>query len=114
MDDVPLYVRLPVAEARRLERAAASSGQSKRRLVSDAVRAHLDDDGPVVGRIALREEPDDVLSADQVAAWLKVDPDAVVAAAAGGELPGRCIGGAWRFSRRAVVAWLEAAPAPRA
>jgi excisionase family DNA binding protein len=54
-----------------------------------------------------------VLTAGEAAAWLKLDEDAVIAAAGAGELPGRRIGGAWRFSRRAILAWLEA-PASQA
>lgn len=111
--EVPLFVRLSPEEARRLDLAVAASGQSKRRLVGDAVRGHLGDDGLIVGRVALREEPEEVLTAGEAAAWLKLDEDAVVAAAAAGELPGRRIGGAWRFSRRAILAWLEA-PAAQA
>jgi hypothetical protein len=51
-DESPLFVRLPNEDARHLERAVAASGKSKRRLVSEAVREHLTDDGLVVGRAA--------------------------------------------------------------
>jgi excisionase family DNA binding protein len=37
---------------------------------------------------------------------LKLDEAAVLDAAEAGELPGRRIGGYWRFSRSAVLAWL--------
>jgi hypothetical protein len=106
--DVPLYVRLAPDEARRLELAVAASGQSKRRLVGDAVRGHLGDDGLIVGRVALREEPEEVLTAGETAAWLKLGEEAVIAAAEARELPGRRIAGEWRFSRRAILTWLDA------
>jgi excisionase family DNA binding protein len=84
----------------------AASGKSKRRLVSEAVREHLTDDGLVVGHAALRETGDEVMTAGETAALLKLDEPAVLAAAQGGELPGRRIGSHWRFSRGAIMAWL--------
>lgn len=105
-DASPLFVRLPNEDARHLERAVAASGKSKRRLVSEAVREHLTDDGLVVGHAALRETGDEVMTAGETAALLKLDEPGVLAAAQGGELPGRQIGGHWRFSRGAILAWL--------
>jgi excisionase family DNA binding protein len=105
-DATPLFVRLPHDDARQLERAVAASGKSKRQLVSEAVREHLADDGLVVGRAALRELGDEVMTAAETAALLKLDEPAVLAAAQDGELPGRQIGGHWRFSRNAILAWL--------
>ncbi|HEY5318312.1 MAG TPA: helix-turn-helix domain-containing protein [Solirubrobacteraceae bacterium] len=103
----PLYVRLAAEQTRRLEQAVSLSGKSKRQLIEDAVREHLDDDGLTVGRIALREEAPDVLTAPEAAALLRVEEDELLAAAARGELPGRAIGGAWRFSRSALLTWLS-------
>jgi len=99
-------VRLPNEDARHLERAVAASGKSKRQLVSEAVREHLTDDGLVVGHAALRETGDEVMTVGETAALLKLDEPAVLAAAQGGDLPGRQIGGHWRFSRSAILAWL--------
>jgi excisionase family DNA binding protein len=108
-----LFVRLAPEESTRLERAVAASGKSKRRLVGEAVREHLTDDGLVVGRAQLHEEPHEVLSVGELAAWLRLDEPAVLAAAEAGELPGRRIGADWRFSRPAIAAWLAAAPQPQ-
>jgi excisionase family DNA binding protein len=105
-DESPLFVRLPNEDARHLERAVAASGKSKRRLVSEAVREHLTDDGLVVGRAALRETGDEVMTPGETAALLKLDEPAVLAAAQEGDLPGRQVGGHWRFSRSVVLAWL--------
>src|ERR1700753_3974911 len=70
-DDVALYVRLPAAQAQRLSDAAERTGQSKRRLVEDAVRQHLaGDDGLVVGRASLREDGPEVLTLEEAAALL--------------------------------------------
>jgi excisionase family DNA binding protein len=103
----PLYVRLPEAEADRLSAVAASTGKSKRQLVGDAVKAHLDDDRLTVGRIALREPDADVMTLPEVAAFLRIGEEQARQSAERGELPGRLIGSEWRFARTAVLAWLS-------
>jgi excisionase family DNA binding protein len=106
----PLYVRLASDSARRLDDAVATSGLTKRQIVEDAVREHLGGDrGLIVGRVALREPMPEVLTAGEAAALLRVAEADVIAAAEAGELPGRHIGGQWRFAREAVMAWLGAA-----
>jgi excisionase family DNA binding protein len=108
----PLYVRLASESARRLDDAVASSGLTKRQIVEDAVRSHLGGQPElVVGRVSLREPQPDVLTVGEAAAMLRVGEDEVVAAAERGDLPGRHIGGEWRFARDAVMAWLGVAPA---
>jgi excisionase family DNA binding protein len=107
-----LFVRLGPAETNRLDQAAATSGKTKRQLITDAVREHLTDDGLVVGRVALREDPAEVMTPAEVAHLLNLDEPAVIDAAARGELPGRRIAGDWRFSRAAVLAWLDPGPPP--
>ena len=102
----PLYVRLPSTDADRLDAVAAATGKSKRRLVSEAVRDHLDDDKLTVGRIALRESPAEVMTLAEAAAFLRLDESAVEQSATQGELPGRCIAGEWRFAHAALLAWL--------
>jgi excisionase family DNA binding protein len=110
-DDVPLYVRLPADQARRLDAAASSSGQSKRRLVENAVRHHLEiDEGLVVGRASLGEDAPEVLTLEEAAALLRVQDAALLAIAKRGELPCKQIGDQWRFSRAAVLAWLDSEP----
>ena len=110
-ESTPLFVRLPSADARHLDEAVAASGKSKRRLVSEAVREHLTDEGLVVGRASIQEIGDEVLTAGEAAALLKLDEQAVLKAAQDGELPGRLIGGQWRFSRPGLLAWLAGKPA---
>ena len=104
-----LFVRLPAADARQLDRAVAASGKTKRQLVSEAVREHLSDDGLVVGHASIQELGDEVMSAAETAALLKLDEASVRASAWSGGLPGRRIAGHWRFSRSAVLAWLSSA-----
>jgi predicted DNA-binding protein len=102
-----LFVRLAPAETDRLDLAVATTGKTKRQLITDAVREHLTDEGLVVGRVSLRELPDEVMTPGEAGLLLKLDDAAVIAAAERGELPGRRIAGDWRFSRSAVLAWLD-------
>lgn len=106
-ESTPLYVRLSSDRAQRLHDAASASGQSKRRLVEDAVGAYLDDGGLTVGRIALAEQEPEVLEGAEAAALLRLAEDDLIKAAQAGELPGRQIGKQWRFSRSALLSWLR-------
>ena len=49
-----------------------------------------------------------MLDTAQAAELLAVEETAIVELADRGELPGRRIGGAWRFSRAALLEWLAA------
>ncbi len=48
----------------------------------------------------------DLLTAQEVAAWLKVTPDWVKEMAREGEMPAMKLGRYWRFDRDAVASWL--------
>ncbi len=48
---------------------------------------------------------DDIMCADDVAAWLKVDRKTVYNAAARGKIPHRRLGKRLLFSRAALVSW---------
>ena len=56
--------------------------------------------------------PLDVLTPPQAAAYLQVGEDVIVREAEGGRIPGRKLGGEWRFLRLALSDWLRAAPGP--
>jgi excisionase family DNA binding protein len=112
-DTSALFVRLPRREADLLDRAAFEGRVSKRELVTSLVRRYLDDDTPkpelTLGRYSFRPaDAPDVLTLEQAAALLQVDATEVAALADGGELPGRRIGGEWRFPRAALLEWLAA------
>ena len=63
---------------------------------------------PGVGNATFRTfDAPEVLSLEEAAELLQVEPGDVETLAAAGELPGRKIGEAWRFSRAAVLRWLE-------
>jgi excisionase family DNA binding protein len=105
-DRVPLYVRLPRTQAARLDRLVASTGRRKQQLVSDLLSDRL-----MVGRAEVLDDsnaPDrDVLTLADAAALLRVSEEALRARAQARELPGRRFGEEWRFSRTALLAWLE-------
>jgi len=94
---VPLFVRLPAGQAAALDRLVVATGRRKQALVSDLLAGSLDGDA------------DEVLTLDEVAALLRVPVASVRARAQAGELPGRELGGEWRFARGAVLAWLGGA-----
>jgi excisionase family DNA binding protein len=133
-DTSGLFVRIPVTEAEKLDRAAFELKTPKQDLVAGLLARYVDpaspkslarlgelggrrrvtvetmsDDALVVGQHSFRpaEEPE-VMTLGEVAEWLQVDEEAVEELAKNGELPGRHIGDEWRFARQAVLDWLAA------
>jgi excisionase family DNA binding protein len=132
-DTSALFVRIPHAQARALDRIAFESGRPKQVVVSELISRYFNEpaarlqaplrparsDGePVLGRHSFRAFESDVLTLEGVAELLAVESELVAELAASGELPGRLIGERWRFARSAVLAWLASpaggAPAPDA
>src|SRR4051794_29153564 len=118
-DRTALYVRIPTAEAEKLDRAAFELKASKQDLVAGLVARYGDvdtlrrvtvetvDDSLAVGHAAFRPfAPPEVLTLPELAQWLQVDERALAELAEGGELPGRRLAGEWRFAREAVLEWL--------
>jgi len=114
-----LYVRLPETEALRLDEAAHRLRRSKQDLVASLITAYGDldnlrrvtvettDDRLTVGHAEFRPlTPPDVLTVEELAAWLQTDAEAIAQLAEDGELPGRKLAGEWRFAREAVLDWL--------
>jgi excisionase family DNA binding protein len=105
-----LFVRIPSVQARALARLAAQAGRPKQEIVAELLARAMpggEDGGIVLGHHAFRAyEPPDVLTLEEVAELLGVEPGAIEQLAASGELPGRRIGDAWRFARPAVLEWL--------
>ena len=106
----PLYVRLPIEEADKLDRAAFELQTSKQDLVAGMIRrftVETTDDAMAVGHAAFRPfSPPDVLTTAELASWLQIDEQAVAELAEAGDLPGRKLAGEWRFAREAVLDWL--------
>ena len=131
-----LFVRLPLEEAEKLDRFAFERRIPKRDVVRTLLAEHLDDADViwrqplpppmppmpmpsgaevVVGRAEFTPaDAQEVLTVEQVAELLQVDPDDVSALADAGELPGRKIGDEWRFLRSAVLGWLAGDATTRA
>jgi len=118
-DRTALYVRIPTAEAEKLDRAAFELKTSKQDLVAGLVARYGDvdtlrrvavettDDGLSIGHASFRAfPPPDVLTVPQLAEWLQVDEQAIAELAEAGDLPGRRLAGEWRFARDAVLDWL--------
>ncbi len=102
----PLFVRLPASAAGRLDRLARDHGASKREIVT---RLILDND-LTVGQHAFNPTTEPaVLTPGEAAALLQVDEQLVLELAASGQLPGRRLGDQWRFSRSAILDWLDSA-----
>jgi excisionase family DNA binding protein len=66
----------------------------------------LDQGELTVGYHSFRPRDPEVLTPDEAAELLQVDPDVVLDLAREGELPGRELAGEWRFARAALLAWL--------
>jgi excisionase family DNA binding protein len=115
-----LFVRIPEAQARALDRLAFESGRSKQAVVSELLSLSMGDAAPagrmrpgrerepLVGWHSFRAFESDVLTLEGVAELLSVEPEVIAELAASGDLPGRRVGGAWRFARSAVLEWLAA------
>lgn len=115
----PLYVRLPRTQAAALDRLAQTTGRPKQHLVSELLADRLAAGARqlVIGRVetttAADVRADEVLTLEEVAALLKLPPDAVRSRAEAGDVPGRRFGRDWRFARLAVLAWLADGDTPR-
>jgi len=131
-----LFVRLPTAAVERLDRAAEVLGMRKKDLVAGLVSRYVDPDSPrgldALGSLSTREitlgvvepastrgsysfqpyDPPEVMTSAQAADFMQIEEAAVIELAAAGKLPGRQLGGGWRFSRAALLAWLATSERP--
>lgn len=121
-DRTPLFVRLPSAHAERLDRAAFELKASKQDIVSGLIARYVEpgstdrlrrvvieagEEPMATGRHSFTPaDPGEVLTVAQLADLLQVDEDAARELAEAGEVPGRQVGGEWRFAREAVLRWL--------
>jgi hypothetical protein len=127
-----LFVRLPSAAVDKLDRAAEALGMLKKDLVAGLVSKYVDpdsDDGltalgtlsspfglgnPARGSYSFKPyDAPEVMNAEQAGLFLQIEAAVVIELADAGKLPGRKLGGAWRFSRSALVAWLSNLPSEK-
>jgi len=126
-----LFVRLPATAVEKLDRAAQVMGMRKKDLVAGLVSKYVDPDsrqglsalgslsthkvsvdlgdaGPARGSYSFQPyDPPEVMDAEQAGQFLQIDEATVLELAEAGKVPGRKLGGAWRFSRAGLVAWLS-------
>ncbi|HZL16172.1 MAG TPA: helix-turn-helix domain-containing protein [Polyangia bacterium] len=124
-----LFVRLPSAAVDKLDRAAEALGMLKKDLVAGLVSKYVDPDsddglsalgslsppfglgGSARGSYSFKPyDPPEVMNAEQAAQFLQIEASVVIELADAGKLPGRKLGGTWRFSRSALVTWLSNMP----
>ncbi len=106
-----IYVRVPAAVADKLDHVSERLGMSKRDIVTRLVGDRIElGEGLQPVRVWPNDahQHDDVLSLDEAAALLRVEPDDVREMAEAGEIPARKLGQQWRFSRTALLTWLRA------
>src|SRR5215208_6332497 len=103
-----VFVRVPVAEAEKLDRAAFALKRPKREIVAALLSSLEREQGRLVlGRADFpRTVGLEVLNPTELAELLQVEEATVVALAEAGDVPGRKLGEEWRFSRAAVLEWL--------
>jgi excisionase family DNA binding protein len=56
---------------------------------------------------AVEEQPDNVLTIDELSVYLKIAKSTLYKLAQEGRLPGQKVGRHWRFHREAIDAWLR-------
>ena len=54
-----------------------------------------------------KAKPDEILTADQAAEFLKVGLDTLLSETAAGRVPARSLAGEYRYSRRALLRWIR-------
>jgi len=107
-----LFVRIPASQARQLDARARSLGRTKQDVVAELLATSFAS-GLTPGADRLPPgAPDDVLTLDELAELFKLDAETIMVRVDAGELPGRRFGDQWRFSRRAVLAWLDGSDSP--
>jgi excisionase family DNA binding protein len=98
----PLYVRLPDDAAEKLDRAAFELKTPKQNLVAQLVSNHL-----TVGKAEFFPNDDPlVLTLDEAAELLRIEPSNLAKLAGAGDVPGRKLGDEWRFARGGLLDWL--------
>lgn len=102
-----MFVRLPTAVMASVDELVRVTGRTKQALVTDFVEA-------AVGSAPKLDLACSVLDLEEVAELLRLRPEQVVARVGDGDLPGRRFGDEWRFSREAVMRWLDGADKPGA
>ena len=112
---VGIFVRLPARQVSQLDRAAATAGMKKQEYLSRLLNDRLA--GTSSGRVTAEATSNAihpagsvdvaVLSLPEAAEFLRIDEARILVRAERGEIPGRHFEGEWRFSRAALLEWLQ-------
>lgn len=106
-----LFVRLPADVMASVDEHVRVTGRTKQALVTDLVEAAFGSPSNPAGKQLQQQKlPADhaVLTLDEVAELLRVPAAQIIARIGDGGLPARRFGDEWRFSRDAVMRWLDA------
>jgi excisionase family DNA binding protein len=103
-----LYVRVPAALAEKLDRAAERLGTSKREVITRLVGQGIGIEEELKPQRFWAAPESEVLTLEEAADLLRVEPADVTELVEAGDLPARRIGAQWRLSRAAVMEWLRA------
>jgi excisionase family DNA binding protein len=110
-DTAAIFARIPRAEAEKLERLSFELKRPKQEIIAGLVAQYApgtEVEGWTLGRYGFQPtEALEVLTLEQLAVFLQIDEETVRALAETRELPGRKVGDEWRFSRQAILDWLE-------
>ncbi len=87
----------------RLEEVVRAAGRSKQDLVTDFIDLQL------VARdgVSAKDVNADILTTEEVCAFLRVGLAAVEERLRAGDIPARRFGVEWRFSKAAILRWLD-------
>jgi excisionase family DNA binding protein len=100
---IALFVRVPTATASRLDEVVRAAGRSKQDLVTDCIDLQLN----VHEGVSVKDGSEDILTTEEVCAFLRVDMVAVEERLHAGDIPARRFGVEWRFSKAAILRWLD-------
>jgi excisionase family DNA binding protein len=104
---VPLFVRIPAERARQLATSARAAGKAKQDFIADLIEGHPTKPAPVDSTGV-----PEILTLDDLVAFLRIERADVLSRLAAGELPARRFGSEWRFSRTAILQWMEGTDRP--
>jgi excisionase family DNA binding protein len=113
-----LFVRIPMATAKKLESHAKRAGKSKQDVVSTLITEGLQKGiapslvVPTAPTVSGPEAVSDIMTLDELVAFLRVDRSELERRLQAQELPARRFGDEWRFSREAIAHWMEGTDRP--
>jgi excisionase family DNA binding protein len=100
---IALFVRVPAATASRLEEVVRAAGRSKQDLVTDFIDLQLN----ARDSASSKDDSVDILTIEELCAFLRIDLASLDERLLAGDIPARRFGTEWRFSKAAILRWLD-------